>query len=433
MISKAKKVNDLRELATELPYIRYVDPDFVYINLTTKRAQSYTLSVKANDHVCMGQIIGERDGGFFKQPIYSTISGIVVKKVTKHKQEYLLIRNDFSQAYCTSILDRSEDMIRQMSREEMIEIIKNKSLVGLGGSGFPTYIKMSTKEKIDTVVINAVECEPYLNSDYRMVKDHPDQIFKGLTYILKIMNAKKGVIAVKKDKTQLIEIIEREIKRYNTYDFQVAKLDNYYPQGWEIEMFKNALGIQVPSGELPMEHGIIAFNVSTCASVYDAIKHNMPVTKRYLTVNGDAVKFPQSIRVRVGTNVRELIKKCDGYIDDVDDVNVILGGPMMGESTDTDDLIVTPTTTSVLVFKNHNYIEETCVRCASCVLSCPVDIQPVQIMNAVKRNDVQSLSYLNADKCIECGLCAYVCTSKIHVTDYVRKGKQLLGDQDENH
>jgi electron transport complex protein RnfC len=433
MISKAKKVNDLRELATELPYIRYVDPEFVYINLTTKRASKYKLNVKNGDHVCMGQIIGERDGGFFKQPIYSTISGIVVKKVKKLNQEYLLIRNDFNEQYCYTILDRSEDMIHQMSREEMIEIIKNKSLVGLGGSGFPTYIKMSTKENIDTVVINAVECEPYLNSDYRMVKDHPDQIFKGLTYILQIMDAKKGVIAVKKDKTQLIEIIEREIKRYSDYDIELAKLDNYYPQGWEIEMFKNALGIKVPSGSLPMEYGIIAFNVSTCASVYDAIKHNMPVTKRYLTVNGDAIKFPQSIRVRVGTNVRDLIKKCDGYIDDVDNVNVILGGPMMGEATDTDDIIVTPTTTSVLVFKDQNYIEETCVRCASCVLSCPVDIQPVQVMNAVKRNDVKSLELLEANKCIECGLCAYVCTSKIHVTNYVRKGKKMLGDHNANN
>ncbi len=428
MISKARKVLDYKELAKELPHVRFVDPEFVYINLTTERAKKYTLDVKKGDKVHLGEIIGERDGGFFKQPIYSTVSGEVTEVTTKRNLEFVVIRNDFQDTYCQTIVDRSDAMIEQMSKADMIDVIKTKSLVGLGGSAFPSYIKVETDKKIDTVVINAVECEPYLSSDYRLVKDQPEQIFNGLKYLMRVLEAKEGVIAVKKTKKELIEVLEREVKRYSKdMNVRIAKLADYYPQGWEIEMFKNALGIKIPSGVLPMEYGVIAFNVSTCASVYDAVKHNLPIIKRYLTVNGDAINFPQSIRVRVGTNVQDLIKLCDGYKEGAEKINVILGGPMMGEGLSTDDVVVTPTTTSVLVFEDTDYLEEPCVRCASCVLSCPVDIQPVQIMNAVKRNDKKSVKLLEANKCIECGLCAYVCTSKIHVTDYVRKGKQLIG------
>ena len=428
MISKARKVLDYKELAKELPHVRFVDPEFVYINLTTERAKKYTLNVKKGDKVHLGEIIGERDGGFFKQPIYSTVSGEVTEVTTKRSLEFVVIRNDFQDTYCQTIVDRSDAMIDAMSKADMIEVIKTKSLVGLGGSAFPSYIKVETDKKIDTVVINAVECEPYLSSDYRLVKDQPEQIFKGLKYLMRVLEAKEGVIAVKETKKELIEVLEREVKRFNKdMNVSIAKLADYYPQGWEIEMFKNALGIKIPSGVLPMEYGVIAFNVSTCASVYDAVKHNLPIIKRYLTVNGDAINFPQSIRVRVGTNVQDLIKLCDGYKKGAEKINVILGGPMMGEGLNTDDVVVTPTTTSVLVFEDTDYLEEPCVRCASCVLSCPVDIQPVQIMNAVKRDDKKSVKLLEANKCIECGLCAYVCTSKIHVTDYVRKGKQLIG------
>jgi len=176
-----------------------------------------------------------------------------------------------------------------------------------------------------------------------------------------------------------------------------------------------------------MKYGVIGFNVSTAAGVFDAIKHNLPVTKRYFTLTGDAIKFPQNYRVKVGTSVKQLIALSDGYKEDYDEVLVVMGGPMMGVSTVSDDVIVSKTTTSVIVLQNQEYQEEPCVRCGSCVYSCPTHLEPVQIMNAVKRNDKEAMKGLEAFKCIECGLCAYVCTSKIHVTDYVRKAKRLIG------
>ena len=245
---------------------------------------------------------------------------------------------------------------------------------------------------------------------------------------MQALNCKKGIIAIKSDKNPLYEVLTQVINhRFSDLDIEVVKLGNHYPQGWEIEVFRWALGIDIPHGELPMKYGVIGFNVSTAAGVFDAVKHNLPVTKRYFTLTGDAIKFPQNFRVKVGTSVKELITMSDGYVDDLDEVIVVMGGPMMGTSTVSDDVVVSKTTTSVIVLKNVEYKEEPCVRCGSCVYSCPTHIEPVQIMNAVKRNDKDQMKSLGAYKCIECGLCAYVCTSKIHVTDYVRKAKKLIG------
>lgn len=432
MIKKSRKVRDYKELTKTLPTLRYLNPEYVYIHLQNGRCKTYDLTVTEGDYVKLGQVIGVRHGGFFEQPIHSTVSGyigVISKKLhrTGRKVDCIAIRNDFKDTFHETVFDRPDNIIEALSQDEMVEIVKEKSLVGLGGSGFPTYIKLATKNTINTVVVNAVECEPYLSSDYRLILEHPGRVLTGLKYAMQALNAKKGLIAIKQKNGPLIQVLEQVLKvRFPELDVDVIKVGNHYPQGWEVDMFKSALNIVIPHGELPMKYGVIGFNVSTCVGLFDAIKHNLPVTKRHFTLTGDAIKFPQNIRVRVGTSVRELIKECDGYKEDADDIIVIMGGPMMGTSTVTDDVIVSKTTTSVIVLNNVDYKEEPCVRCGSCVYSCPVHIEPVQIMNAVKRNDKDMMKGLEAFKCIECGLCAYVCTSKIHVTDYVRKAKKLI-------
>ena len=432
MIKKSRFVSDYKKLTMTLPTLRYVDPERVYIHLTNARCKTYDLHVKEGDHVLLGEVIGVRHGGFFEQPIHATISGTVEgtqKKFyrTGRKTEVVVIKNDFQDHYHESVIDRPDSVIENLTQDDFVEIVKEKSLVGLGGSGFPTYIKLATKEKIDTIVINAVECEPYLTSDYRLILDQPQRVITGLKYIMQALNVDKAIIAIKSNKGPLYDVLTQVLKRNKGFNIEVKKLGNHYPQGWEVEVFKWALGIKIPSGELPMKYGVIGFNVSTAVGVYSAVKHNLPVTKRYLTVTGDAVNFPQNMYVRVGSSVKELIQVSDGYAEDADETLVILGGPMMGTSMTSDDVIVSKTTTSVIILKNVEYKEEQCVRCGSCVYSCPVHIQPVQIMNAVKRNDKEVMEKLGAKTCIECGLCAYVCTSRIHVTDYVRKAKKLIG------
>ncbi len=433
MIKKSRKVRDYKELTKALPTLRYVDPESVYIHLQNGRCKTYDLYVKEGDYVRLGEIIGVRHGGFFEQPIHSTVSG-VVKKISKklhrtgRKVDCIEIRNDFKETYHESVVDRPDSIISELSQDEMVEIVKDRSLVGLGGSGFPTYIKLATKEKINYVVINAVECEPYLSSDYRLILEHPGRVLTGLRYIMQALNCKKGIIAIKSKNDPLYQVLSQVINhRFPDLDIEVKKLGDHYPQGWEVEVFNWALGIKVPFGELPMKYGVIGFNVSTAAGMYDAIKHNLPVTKRYFTLTGDAIKFPQNYRVKVGTSVKQLIALSDGFKEDFKEVNIIMGGPMMGTSTTSCDVIVSKTTTSVIVLQNIDYKEEPCVRCGSCVYSCPASLEPVQIMNAVKRNDKDAIKGLKANQCIECGLCAYVCTSKIHVTDYIRKAKRVIG------
>lgn len=433
MIKKSRKVRDYKALTKALPTLRYVDPEKVYIHLQNGRCKTYDLTVKEGDYVKLGEVIGFRHGGFFEQPIHSTVSGIIgpiSKKLhrTGRKVDCIEIANDKLDTKHETIFDRTDEEISKLKQADFVEIIKEKSLVGLGGSGFPTYIKLATKDKIDTVVINAVECEPYLSSDYRLILEHPGRVVTGLKYIMQALGVKKGLIAIKSEKDPLYQVLTQVLEvRFPELDVKVAKLGNHYPQGWEVEVFKWALGIEIPHGQLPTKYGVIGFNVSTTVGVYEAVKHNLPVIKRHFTMTGDAIKFPQNIRVRVGTSVKELIELCDGYKDNVGEVIFIMGGPMMGVSTVTDDVIVSKTTTSVIVLKNIEYKEEPCVRCGSCVYSCPVHLEPVAIMNAVKRNDKDVMKGLDAFKCIECGLCTYVCTSKIHVTDYVRKAKQLIG------
>ena len=430
MISKTKKIEDIKTLTKYLPSVRYTDPDYVYLPVTNARCATGEVYVKEGDKVLLGQVIGLRKGPFFEQPIHSTVSGEVVGVVKKfHRSgklvDFIKIKNDKKDTYCETIHERTPEEIKALTRDDFIKIVKDCALVGLGGSSFPTYVKFQTKDPIDTIIINGIECEPYLTSDYRLMMEFPDRIMRGIGYALQAFDAKKAIIAVKEKHEDIIEVLEAVAKRYPEFDIKVARVGNFYPQGWEIAMIKSATGIEIPSGVLPAKYGIMNFNVSTIVGLYKAVRYNMPVVKRNFTLTGDGIKFPQNFRVRVGTSIQELIEKCNGYTDDSDKI-FILGGPMMGASLVRDDAVITKTVTSVIVMNHQKWVEEPCVRCGSCVLSCPVGLKPVQIMNAYKAKDTDAIKAMNVKRCIECGLCTYSCTSKIHVTDYVRKAKKMV-------
>lgn len=430
MISKTTILHDSKNLTRALPTCRYVDPEYIYLPVTNTRCPQGELFVKPGDYVKVGQVIGLRKAAFFEQPIHSTVSGTVEGMVKKfHRSGKLLecvqIKNDKLDVLDENCKERTPEEIDKLTQEDYIKIAKDNALVGLGGSGFPTYIKLQTKEKIDLVMLNGIECEPYLTSDYRLMLEFPDRIMKGLIYAMKAVNAKKGMICIKSKYHAVEEVLNQVKKKYSEYDIEVKCVGNYYPQGWELEMIYQATGIRVPQGTLPAKFGILNFNVSTIVGLYKAVRYNMPVIKRMFTVTGDGIKYPQNFRIRVGTSLLDLIEKCGGYTDDSDKV-LILGGPMMGSSFVRDDIITSKTSTSAIILNKEVRKEEPCVRCASCVYSCPCNLQPVQIMNAVKRKDVDALKAFDVKKCIECGLCAYSCTSKIHVTDYIRQAKRMV-------
>lgn len=431
MIAKTKGIDDIRKLTKDLPTIRYVDPDYVYLAVANARCATADVYCKPGDKVKVGTVIGMRHGGFFEQPIHSTVSGEIVgieKKFHRSGKftDFIKIKNDKQDVFDESVKERSEEEIAKLTKDDMTEIVKNCAMVGLGGSSFPTYIKFQTKDPIKYILINGIECEPYLTSDYRLIEEMPDRIMMGIKYILQAFNAEKAYICVKKKHDDLIDTLNAVKMRYPDLPVEVSPVGNFYPQGWEIAMIKSCLGIDIPSGVLPSKYGIMNFNVATVVGIWKAIKYNLPVVKRNFTLTGDGIKLPQNFRVRVGTPVKELIDLCGGYTDpDVDKV-FIMGGPMMGASLVRDDAIVTKTCTSIIVLNHIPQKEEPCVRCASCVYSCPVGLQPVAIMNAVKANDKDAVIALNAKRCIECGLCSYSCTSKIPVTEFMRKAKRMI-------
>ena len=428
MIAKTRHIKDTKNIVGILPAVRYVDPKYVYLALTNARCATGELYIKEGDHVNCSQVIGMRHGAFFDQPIFSTVSGTFVG-LEKHYHrsgklvDFIKIENDFKDTFDKSAVRRTPEEIAKLTKEDMTKIIKDCALVGLGGSSFPTYVKFQTDKKIDVILINAIECEPYITADHRLMLEHPYRVMDGIKYAMQAFNCKRALICIKSKYKDIKALYEQIIKEYEGSGIELCLVGNYYPQGWEVEMIKNATGIELKPGELPSNRGIINFNVSTIVGLYKAVKYNITVLKRYITVTGDGIKTPKNFRVRVGTSIQDLIPMCDGYKNPDKEKVFILGGPMMGASVPSDDCIITKTVTSIIVLDKTEYKEEPCVRCGSCVLSCPVHLEPVQIMNAVKSLDKARIKMLNPLRCIECGLCTYSCTSKIPVTDYVRRAK----------
>ena len=428
MIAKTVHVKDTKNLTGALPAIRYTNPEYLYIAMANARCPKADLFIKEGDHVNCCQVIGMRHGPFFEQPIHATCSGTYIG-LEKHYHrngkltDFIKIKNDFKNTLDSSCFIRTPEQIAALTREDMVKILQEVASVGLGGSSFPTYIKFQTDKPINMILINGIECEPYITADHRIMLEYPYRIMEAIKWTMQAFNCKHAKICIKSKYTDIKAVYKQVLKEYEGSGIELCCVGNFYPQGWEVAMIKSATGIQLKPGELPSNRGIINFNVSTMVGLYKAIKYNMPVVKRDITVTGDGINSPKNFRVRVGTSIKELIPMCGGYKNPDKEKIFILGGPMMGASVPSDDCIITKTVTSIIVLDKTDYVEEPCVRCGSCVLSCPVHLEPVQIMNAVKTLDKERIKKLNPLICIECGLCTYSCTSKIQVTDYVRKAK----------
>lgn len=430
MIEKTRFIPDGKKELKSLPIEHYLNADYLYYPVTSSRCPVGETCVVGGQFVKVGEQIGTRKGAFFEQPIHATVSGEIVGNENHIDQsgklvDCLIIKNDKKYELHEDLKERSEEEIDALTKDEYVDIFKNAGLVGLGGSAFPTYIKFQTDNKIDVVFANGIECEPYLISDYGIMMAEPSKIIQGLIYAMKASGAKKGIIAIKKKYTEIEERIGFCLRQFSQYDIEIVKVGNHYPQGWELQMIKNASGISIPQGEILSKYGVLNFNVSTLVSIYEAVKHRLPVMERLFTISGDGV-HNKNFRARIGTLVSNLIEIAGGYKDLDKNKVLILGGPMMGVNVSQDDIVMTHTTTSLIINNAEVFVEEPCIHCASCVYSCPVDIQPTQIMSAYKSKDKDIIQTLNVNKCIECGLCSYVCPSKIHLTEYMRLAKRFI-------
>lgn len=409
------KMDDKIKVKKEM--LEFIKPQKIYIPLENKSGIKYKKLVNVGDYVFKGQVVAINESIDF--PIHSSVSGYVVENEfnelnTGKKVECIAIENDFKEKYKDKLGSIKE--LSNYSKEEFIELLKTSEITGLGGSDFPTFLKYNTDSKINYLLVNGVECEPYISCDKVVMSKYMEKILEAVDAILEIMKIKKAYIVVKSSNIESQKVINKYI---NTYpNIKLALMPDMYPAGWERNVVEVVLHKKYD--KYPIEVGAIVSNVSTIYAIYDMLKYNTPLTERIITITGTGIRKPSNIKVKIGTKLSEIIENIEGY-KDIKKPIFIAGGPMMGSSLPNDNLIVTKDLNCVLVIDDIELTNYPCIKCGKCTNVCPVHLLPVMIMNNI--GNEKKLKELMPQKCIECGLCSYICPSKIEVREYVRIAK----------
>ncbi|HIR30658.1 MAG TPA: electron transport complex subunit RsxC [Candidatus Faecousia faecavium] len=403
-------------------------PDIVVIPMSQHIGAPCKPLVKKGDLVTVGQKIGDNQG--LCVPVHSSVSG-KVKAVEARAHTSgttmmsVVIENDHLDTLCPDIHKRTQEQVDALSVEELIDIIHEGGIVGMGGATFPTHVKLSGGiGKVDTVIINAGECEPYITADDRLCREHPAELISGLKIIMKIFGLKEGHIGIEDNKPEAIKSLIANLDASD--DISVDILPAKYPQGAEKQLIYAITGREVPSGGLPAAVGCAVFNAATCKAIHDVVYDGMPLISRIVTVSGDIIMEPKNLLVPIGTAFNDLLEAC-GHSENP--YKVLSGGPMMG--TAQYDLNV-PTikgvnAVTVLGKRNEFAVEEHhCLRCGKCIDACPMKLMPVLMYKAIQSGDVEDMKANNIMDCIECGCCAYTCPASVPLVLGFRVGKQHI-------
>ncbi len=375
--------------------------------------------VAAGDQVLVGQKIGE-PGGFISACVISSVSGTVKTiepRLVANGSMVLSVIIENDGKYQTVEGFGKERDPKTLSKEEIRNLVKEAGVVGLGGAGFPSHVKLAPKDdsKIDTIIVNGAECEPYLTSDYRMMLEEPESIIKGLNIILQLFDNAKGVIAIESNKPEAIKLMTELVK--DEPRITVCPLQTKYPQGGERTLIYAVTGRKINSSMLPADVGCMVDNVDTVISIYNAVANNIPLIRRIITVTGDAVANPQNYNVRTGTSYMELLEASGGFKTEA--AKVISGGPMMGQALFNLNIPITKTSSALTCMTKDEVAgnaPSACIRCGRCVTVCPGNIVPQMIMEAAEQSDMERFIKLNGMECCECGCCAYICPAKRPLT-----------------
>ena len=391
--------------------------------------------VQKGDVVKVGTLLAEA-GGFVSAPVYSSVSGKVNKidaVIDASGTRRMAVIVDVEGDDWEEGIDRSKDLVRLSDRPDLdsktiVEKIKNAGIVGLGGATFPCHVKLTPPpgSKAECVIINAVECEPYLTADHRLMLEHADEILVGVDLIMKAVNVTKGYIGIENNKPDAIKLMTEKASQYP--NIEVVPLKVKYPQGGEKQLIDAVIGRQVPAPPaIPISVGAVVQNVGTAYAIYEAVMKNKPLIDRIITVTGKSVKNPSNLLARLGTPFQQLIDECGGLPEDTG--KIIGGGPMMGKALLSLDVPMTKGSSGLLIMNEKEARRsepQPCIRCAKCVSACPMGLEPFLLSKASAMEEWEMAEKNDVVSCIECGSCQFTCPSKRPLLDMIRVGKTTV-------
>ena len=416
------------KIARDVAIQEFPEPDILVIPMSQHIGAPCKPLVKKGDLVTVGQKIGDNQG--LCVPVHASVSGKVkAVEMRAHTSGTtvmsVVIENDHLQTLCQDIKPRTQEEVDALTPEDLMSIIREGGIVGMGGATFPTHVKLSSGlGKVDTIIVNAGECEPFITSDDRICREMPDQLISGLKVIMKILGLGTAHIAIEDNKPEAAKALQAQLCAADgiTVDVLPAK----YPQGAEKQMIYAVTGREVPSGGLPAAVGCAVFNAATCKAIHDCVYDGMPLIRRVVTVSGDIVMEPKNLMVPIGTSFNELMEAV-GHSENP--YKVLSGGPMMGAALyDLSAPTIKGVNAVTILGKKNKYAvdEPQCLRCGKCIDACPMKLAPVLMYKALQSNDVEDMKSVHMLDCIECGCCAYTCPAGVPLVLAFRSGKHIL-------
>lgn len=396
-------------------------PMYIYIPLVTYNNKKCKLVVSIGDYVYKGQVIAISNDKY-NFPIHSSVSGYI-KEIKKHLfidntlVDTVVIENDFREKEKEKI--GAKKKINTYSQEEVVTLLKECGVVGMSGTIFPTYYKYGMELKIKKLVINAVEGEPYITSDFTVLNNYTPEILEAIDALMDIFNIDDCIIAVKNYNQKAIDKLIEYIGSYTKIRIECVK--DIFPIGWEKHLIKYLFGENIKSN--PIEKSIVVNNISTIFNIYKVLKYRKPVSERIITISGDAINNPRNVIVKEGMQLQDIISE-DEY--KIRNPIVVVNGPMTGYAVEDNSVAITRQVTGIVVLSQKQEATHECINCGKCTNICPVRLSPILIKNNINKKD--NLRKLNPDKCIGCGLCSYICPSKINLRENVIEAKKVIGD-----
>ena len=416
--------SERKEATEHLKLQQFPDPETVVIPLSMHAGAPANPVVQVGDTVKVGQKIGEA-AGFISSPVHSSVSGTVTAienhgHATRGECLSVVIKSDGKNTLHESVQPNKD--LDSLTPDEIVEIVKEAGIVGMGGAGFPTSVKLKPAKPVDTILLNGCECEPLLTADHRVLLEFADDVIFGLKAIIKAVGAEKGLIVIEDNKPDAIELMKEKAADCSDIDVVVAKTK--YPQGAEKMLIKRVMGRQVPRGGLPADVGCVVSNISTTKAIADAIQKGMPLVERVVTVTGEHVKNPGNFLVKIGTNTKDLLDYCGGETGE--DITVKAGGPMMGFVLSDVNVPIMRGSNGIIAVDTDYTKEQPCIKCGRCMDVCPMELSPLYFAKFADEENWQGMKDKNVMDCIECRCCEYICSSKIPLVTKNNAGKNAV-------